>query len=163
MADEILVGVGRSAERRRTGSRCGRTWPLRSARRGVHVDDHLRTTNPRIYAAGDVCMNWKFTHAADAAAKIVVQNALLPRRRKKLSKLVMPWCTYTDPEIAHVGLYEHDAKSERGIAIDTFVRSPLSEVDRAITDGRGRGLRQDPHRKGQGQDPRRHHRGRPRR
>jgi pyruvate/2-oxoglutarate dehydrogenase complex dihydrolipoamide dehydrogenase (E3) component len=98
----------------------------------VTVDDHLRTTNPRIFAAGDVCMDWKFTHAADFAARIVIQNALF-FGRKRLSALHMPWCTYTDPEIAHVGLAEHDA-AKRGIAIDTYVR-PLREVDRAILDG----------------------------
>jgi pyruvate/2-oxoglutarate dehydrogenase complex dihydrolipoamide dehydrogenase (E3) component len=96
------------------------------------VDDTLRTRNRRIYAAGDICMNWKFTHAADAAAKIAVQNALF-FPTKKLSSLVMPWCTYTDPEIAHVGMYAHEA-AERGVEIDTF-EVPLAEVDRAVTDG----------------------------
>ena len=64
-------------------------------------------------------MDWKFTHAADAAAKIVVQNALF-FGRKKLSSLVMPWCTYTDPEIAHVGLYAARRARSAGIAIDTY-------------------------------------------
>jgi pyruvate/2-oxoglutarate dehydrogenase complex dihydrolipoamide dehydrogenase (E3) component len=101
------------------------------------VDDHLRTTNRRIFAAGDVCMNWKFTHAADAAAKIVVQNALF-FPMKKLSTLVMPWCTYTDPEIAHVGIYPAEA-AERSIEIDTF-QVPLREVNRAVTDGEDQGF-----------------------
>src|SRR4029078_2405743 len=87
-------------------------------RRGVIVDDPLRTTNPRILAAGDVCMEWKFTHAADFAARIVIQNALF-FGRKRLSALHMPWCTYTDPEIAHVGLAEHDA-TERGRTRHTY-------------------------------------------
>jgi pyruvate/2-oxoglutarate dehydrogenase complex dihydrolipoamide dehydrogenase (E3) component len=82
-------------------------------------------------------MNWKFTHAADAAAKIVVQNALfLPT--KKLSALVMPWCTYTDPEIAHVGLYAHEA-AERNVAIDSY-QVPLRDVNRAVTDGEEAGF-----------------------
>jgi pyruvate/2-oxoglutarate dehydrogenase complex dihydrolipoamide dehydrogenase (E3) component len=98
---------------------------------GVRVDDHLRTTNSRIFAAGDVCMNWKFTHAADFAARIVIQNALF-LGRKKLSALTMPWCTYTEPEIAHVGLYEHEAK-ERGIDVMVYTQS-FDKVDRAITD-----------------------------
>ena len=101
-------------------------------RRGVTVDDKLRTSNRRIFAAGDVCMTWKFTHAADAAAKIVVQNALF-LGRKKLSKLVMPWRTYTDPEIAHVGLHPQEAE-ERGIAIDTY-QVPISKTNRAVLDG----------------------------
>jgi pyruvate/2-oxoglutarate dehydrogenase complex dihydrolipoamide dehydrogenase (E3) component len=103
----------------------------------VRVNDRLRTTHPRIYACGDVCMKWKFTHAADAAARIVIQNAL-SLGRKKLSALTMPWCTYTDPEVAHVGLHEHDAR-ECGVALDTFVRH-FSDVDRAITDGEERGF-----------------------
>ena len=98
----------------------------------MRVDDHLRTSQRRIYAAGDVCMDWKFTHAADAAAKIAVQNALfLPTQ--KLSSLVMPWCTYTDPEVAHVGLYARDAAAQ-GIAIDTYT-TPLASNDRSRAEG----------------------------
>ena len=72
---------------------------------GVVVDSTLRTTNPRVYAAGDVCSRYKFTHAADAMARIVIANALFFARRK-VTDLVIPWCTYTDPEVAHVGYYE---------------------------------------------------------
>ena len=82
-------------------------------------------------------MAWKFTHAADAAAKIVVQNALF-LGRKKLSSLVMPWCTYTDPEIAHVGLHPREAE-ERGIEIDTY-RVPISKANRAVLDGKEEGF-----------------------
>ena len=98
----------------------------------MQVNDYLQTANPNIYAAGDICMAWKFTHAADAAAKIVVQNALF-LRTKKLSSVVMPWCTYTDPEIAHVGLYPHEAEKQN-IEIDSF-KVPLREVNRAVADG----------------------------
>jgi pyruvate/2-oxoglutarate dehydrogenase complex dihydrolipoamide dehydrogenase (E3) component len=128
--DAILVGAGRAPNVEGLG--------LESAgveydqQRGVRVDDHLRTTNPRIFAAGDICMEWKFTHAADFAARIVIQNALFFGRRR-LSALHMPWCTYTDPEVAHVGLYERDAR-QRGLAVDTFLRS-FAEVDRALADG----------------------------
>jgi pyruvate/2-oxoglutarate dehydrogenase complex dihydrolipoamide dehydrogenase (E3) component len=97
----------------------------------------LQTRNRNIFAAGDCCMNWKFTHAADAAAKIVVQNALF-LRTAKLSSLVMPWCTYTDPEVAHVGLYEHEADA-RGIATDGY-QVPLADNDRAIADGEDEGF-----------------------
>lgn len=101
-------------------------------RNGIIVDDNLQTSNTRIYAAGDVCMRHKFTHAADAAARIVIRNALF-MGHDKLSALTVPWCTYTDPEIAHVGMYEHEA-TEQGMKIDTFT-VPMSEVDRAISDG----------------------------
>src|SRR4030095_1083438 len=133
--DEILVAVGRAPNVEAMGlEEAGVAF---APRRGIEVNDNLRTTNRRIYAAGDVCMAWKFTHAADAAARIVIQNALFPGR-KKLSALTMPWCTYTDPEVAHVGLYEHDAR-ERGVAVDTYVRD-FKEVDRAILDGEEEGF-----------------------
>jgi len=74
---------------------------------------------------------------ADAAARIVIQNALF-LGRKKLSALTVPWCTYTDPEIAHVGMYEQDTV-EKGIEVDTFVRS-FDQLDRAIADGEVDGL-----------------------
>ena len=106
-------------------------------RKGVEVNDFLQTANPRIYAAGDVCQAHKFTHTADAAARIVIQNALF-RGRKRYSALTIPWCTYTDPEIAHVGMYERDAR-ERGIPVDTFVRE-MKEVDRAVADGEEEGF-----------------------
>ena len=71
-------------------------------RDGITVDDRLRTSNPRIYAAGDVCSKYKFTHAADAMARIVVRNALF-FGRARMSSLVIPWCTFTSPEVARVG------------------------------------------------------------
>jgi pyruvate/2-oxoglutarate dehydrogenase complex dihydrolipoamide dehydrogenase (E3) component len=128
--DEILLGVGRAPNVENVGLEAAGV--AYDAKRGVRVNDYLQTTNPHIYAAGDVCMSWKFTHAADAAAKIVVSNALF-LRTQKLSSLVMPWCTYTDPEVAHVGMYARDAEAA-GIEIDTF-QVPLREVNRAVTDG----------------------------
>jgi pyruvate/2-oxoglutarate dehydrogenase complex dihydrolipoamide dehydrogenase (E3) component len=101
------------------------------------VNDYLQTTNPRIYGAGDICLDHKFTHTADAAARMVIQNALF-RGKKKLSALTIPWCTYTDPEVAHVGMNERDAK-EKGIGVDTFIRH-FKEVDRAIADGEEEGF-----------------------
>ena len=106
-------------------------------RRLVVVDDRLRTSNRRVYAAGDVCSAYKFTHAADAMARVVIQNALF-FGRKKASALVIPWTTYTDPEVAHVGLYERQAQ-ERGIDVATFT-VPLHEVDRAVLDGEADGF-----------------------
>jgi pyruvate/2-oxoglutarate dehydrogenase complex dihydrolipoamide dehydrogenase (E3) component len=129
-ADEILIGAGRQPNVE--GLDLEKAGVAYDPRKGIQVDDFLRTTNREIFAAGDICMDWKFTHAADAAARIAVQNALF-RGRKRLSGLNMPWCTYTDPEIAHVGLYEEDAEA-RGIAVDTY-KVALDEVDRAVTDG----------------------------
>lgn len=130
IVDEILAGAGRSPNVENLNLEAvGVQYDKKS---GVFVNEHLQTTNPRIYAAGDICMQWKFTHAADAAARIVIQNSLF-LGRKKLSTLTMPWCTYTEPEIAHVGMYETEAL-KKGINLDTFF-IPFSQVDRAIADG----------------------------
>jgi pyruvate/2-oxoglutarate dehydrogenase complex dihydrolipoamide dehydrogenase (E3) component len=104
---------------------------------GVRTNDFLQTTNPHIYAAGDVCLQHKFTHAADAAARIVIQNALF-LGRQRISNLTIPWCTYTDPEIAHVGIYVRQAQ-ENGISIKSFT-IPMHDIDRAITDSEERGF-----------------------
>src|SRR6266436_95837 len=133
--DEILAGAGRAPNIE--GLNLEAAGVQYDRRKGVLVNDCLQTTNPRIYAAGDVCLDWKFTHAADFSARIVIQNALF-LGRKKASALTMPWCTYTDPEIAHVGLYERDA-SERGMEVDTYVRE-FKEVDRALLDGEEEGF-----------------------
>jgi pyruvate/2-oxoglutarate dehydrogenase complex dihydrolipoamide dehydrogenase (E3) component len=133
--DEILVGAGRAPNVE--GLNLEAVGVRYDPRKGVEVDDRLRTTNPRIYAAGDVCMEKKFTHAADAAAQIVVRNALFFGRRK-LSQLVIPWCTYTDPEIAHVGMYEREANA-LGTEVDTYV-TPHSAVDRAKADSEEEGF-----------------------
>jgi pyruvate/2-oxoglutarate dehydrogenase complex dihydrolipoamide dehydrogenase (E3) component len=128
--DEILVVAGRTPSVEGIGLEAARVEFDR--KRGVLVDDRLRTTNPRIFAAGDVCLETKFTHTADFAARTVIQNALF-LGRKRFSMLTIPWCTYTQPEVAHVGLREEDAAAV-GIAIDTFLRS-FAEVDRAVIDG----------------------------
>ena len=137
--DDILVGVGRAPNVEGLGlEQAGVAYD----QAGVTVDDHLRTSNPRIYAAGDICSPFKFTHAADALAKILIQNALFPHPlglgRASTRALVIPWCTYTEPEIAHVGLYESDARTQ-GIAVETFTQT-FDEVDRAVLDGEDDGF-----------------------
>lgn len=107
-------------------------------KQGVVVDDFLRSSNLRIFAAGDVCLPHKFTHAADAAARIVLQNALFPGPKRRFSRLVVPWCTYTDPELAHVGLGRAEARA-RGLE-PREIRVGLADVDRAITDGEEEGF-----------------------
>lgn len=133
--DEILVGVGRTPNVE--GLNLEAIGVAYDPRNGVQVDDRLQTTNPRIYAAGDICSRFKFTHAADAMARIAIQNTLF-MGRAKVSALTIPWCTYTDPEIAHVGKYETEAR-EQGIPVTTFLR-PLHDVDRAILDGESDGF-----------------------
>jgi pyruvate/2-oxoglutarate dehydrogenase complex dihydrolipoamide dehydrogenase (E3) component len=133
--DEILIGVGRAPNVENLGLEVAGVEY--NKQKGVIVDDTLRTTNPRILAAGDVCLTYKFTHTADATARIAIQNALF-WGKKKVSALTVPWCTYTDPEIAHVGMYEKDAE-EKGIPVETFIRS-FGEVDRAVVDGEEEGM-----------------------
>jgi pyruvate/2-oxoglutarate dehydrogenase complex dihydrolipoamide dehydrogenase (E3) component len=133
-ADQILVAAGRAPNVEGLGLEAA---GVKFSRKGVEVDDHLRTSNPKIYACGDICSRFQFTHVADAQARIVIQNSLF-FGRLKASALTIPWCTYTTPEIAHVGLYEKDAK-ERGMEVDT-VTVPLSTVDRAILDGADEGF-----------------------
>lgn len=133
--DEILVAVGRVPNVEGLGLDCAGVEF--DSRQGVQVNDRLQTTNPRIFAAGDICSRFQFTHAADAMARIVIQNALF-FGRAKASALTIPWCTYTDPELAHVGLTERTAR-ERGIAIDTYTQE-LQHVDRAILDGQTEGF-----------------------
>ena len=144
--DEILLGAGRtpnieSLDLSEVGVDYDHT--------GVKVNDYLQTTNPRIYAAGDVCMKWQFTHAADAAARIVIKNTLFSPfglGKSKLSNLVMPWVTYTDPEIAQVGLSENDAQRQ-GLQFG-IIKIEMSSVDRAITDGDTAGFLKVIHRQG---------------
>ena len=137
--DEILVGVGRAPNVEGLGlDEAGVSFD----RRGVTVDARLRTSNRRIYAAGDICSPFKFTHAADAMAQIVIQNALFPHPfglgMASTESLNIPWCTYTEPEIAHVGMYEADARKQ-GIQVETFTQ-PLAAVDRAVLDGEDAGF-----------------------
>ena len=133
--DEILVGVGRIPNVEGLGLEAAGV--KYDHREGVRVNDLLQTTNPRIFAAGDICSRYKFTHTADAMARIVIQNALF-MGRAKTSALTIPWCTYTEPEVAHVGLYPHEG-DQNGIQIDTF-QVPLSQVDRAVVDGQEKGF-----------------------
>ena len=133
--DQILVGVGRSPNVEATGLETAgvRYDPVA----GVEVDDFLRTSNRRIYAAGDVCLQHQFAHTAEASARIVVLNAL-GSRRERLSALTVPWCTYTDPEIAHVGLYVRQAWRQ-SIPVETYVVL-MHDVDRAVIDGEDEGF-----------------------
>ena len=133
--DTILIGVGRKHNVEKLNlENAGVEYDIK---KGVLVNDFLQTSNKRIYAAGDCCMKWKFTHAADSAAQIVIQNALF-KGKKKLSDLVMPWTTFTDPEVAHVGMYEHDA-TNMGLDYECY-KVDLASVDRAILDGEETGF-----------------------
>ncbi len=127
--DEILVAAGRRPNVEGLGLEAA---GVAYGERGVAVDDRLRTTNRRVFAAGDVAMAHQFTHLADATARIAIQNALFPFKRRA-SRLMLPWCTFTEPEIAHVGLRADEAR-RRGLAVEE-VSVPFAEVDRARLGG----------------------------
>lgn len=132
--DQLLVAVGRAPnveglDLEKVG--------VEYSKRGVVIDDHFRTTNKRIFAAGDICSPYQFTHAADFMARAVIRNALFFGRAKH-SALVIPWATYTSPELAHIGLNPAEAE-KRGIEINTFTQ-PMSGVDRAILEGKTDGF-----------------------
>jgi pyruvate/2-oxoglutarate dehydrogenase complex dihydrolipoamide dehydrogenase (E3) component len=124
-ADQILVAVGRAPNVEGLNLEAA---DVAYTKTGVTVDDYLRTTNRRIYAAGDICLPYKFTHIADASARIAIQNALFAGR-KKWTSLVVPWCTYTDPEVAYVGDTSDQVLVQR-----------MENVDRAILDNAPEGL-----------------------
>ena len=132
--DRILVAAGRIPELAALNlDAAGVSFD----KNGIIVDDFLRTSNRRIYAAGDVCSKYKFTHAADAMARILIRNALF-FGRQRVSKLIVPWATYTDPEVAQVGLTAEDAAAA-GVPVDVLTVE-LRDVDRAILDGEQAGF-----------------------
>ena len=133
--DQILVGVGTAPNVQ--GLELEAAGVVYNDARGITVDDFLRTTNRRIFAAGDVCGENKFPHIESAAGRIVVANALF-LGRQRLSAEAIPWCTFTDPEIAHVGMYVTEAR-QKNIPVKTFTIL-MHEVDRAITDGEEEGF-----------------------
>ena len=130
VGDEILLSVGRTPNVDNMGlEKAGIEYDLR---KGIKVNDYMQTTNNRIFAAGDVASKYQFTHAADFAARTVIRNALF-MGRGKASSLVIPWTTYTSPEVAHVGLYPHEADAQ-GLEIVTYTQE-MSSNDRAILEG----------------------------
>jgi len=140
--DAILVAAGRAPNIEDLDLEAA---GIAATKYGVGVNHRLQTSNPRVYASGDVCSAYKFTHAADAMSRIVIQNALFYGRRK-VSDLVIPWVTYTDPEVAHVGASEQDvAKSEGRLRTITI---QLSEIDRAVVDEETNGFVRVHHEKG---------------
>jgi pyruvate/2-oxoglutarate dehydrogenase complex dihydrolipoamide dehydrogenase (E3) component len=137
--DQLLVAIGRAPNIEGLGLEAAQ---VDYDERGVQVDPYLRTSNKRIYAVGDIASPYKFTHTADAQARIVIQNALFDGiplgLAMKKQNLIVPWATYTAPEIAHVGMYEKDAKAA-GIEIDT-ITVQLEHVDRAVLEGEAEGF-----------------------
>jgi pyruvate/2-oxoglutarate dehydrogenase complex dihydrolipoamide dehydrogenase (E3) component len=134
-AEAVLVATGRTPNVASLGLDAA---GVEFDKRGVRVDETLTTSQPHIFACGDVAGPYQFTHAADYQARIVIRNVLLPWFKAKADYTWMPWVTYTDPEVAHVGLSAEDAKS-KGVPHDVF-RFDWDDLDRAITDGETTGF-----------------------
>jgi pyruvate/2-oxoglutarate dehydrogenase complex dihydrolipoamide dehydrogenase (E3) component len=139
-ADALLVATGRTPN---TGGLGLDVAGVAHDADGIRVDDRLRTTNRRIFASGDVASRYKFTHAADALSRVVIQNALF-FGRTRASRLVIPWCTFTAPEVAHVGMTSVEAPAA-GAGTITI---PLADVDRAVVDEETNGFVRVHHRAG---------------
>jgi pyruvate/2-oxoglutarate dehydrogenase complex dihydrolipoamide dehydrogenase (E3) component len=134
-ADEILLSIGRVANVEELDLEVAGIEFDTTV--GIKVDDRLCTTNPDVYAAGDVCLSLKFTNAAQFSARTAVQNALM-RAQLRFGDAPVPWCTFCDPEIAHIGLHVWEARRQ-SIPIKSFTVM-MHDVDRAITDGEDTGF-----------------------
>ena len=133
--DAILAGVGRLPNVEGLGLET--VGVAYDTQHGITVDDFLRTGNRRIFAAGDVCLAHKYGHTAATSAELAVENALFGKRRR-WSHEIIPWVTFTDPEVAHVGLYVREA-NQRGVPVKTYTVL-MHEVDRAVIDGEDAGF-----------------------
>jgi pyruvate/2-oxoglutarate dehydrogenase complex dihydrolipoamide dehydrogenase (E3) component len=136
-ADALLVAIGRRPNFDSLGLK---SVGVDVNERGVRVNEYLQTSQRHIYAVGDVIGPFLFTHMADAQARVVVRNIVVPFQflRQKMDYSVVPWCTYVDPEVAHVGLGEKEAR-QKSVEYDLF-RVPLEDVDRAVVESEEAGF-----------------------
>jgi len=128
-AEKILVAMGRDPNVKGLGLE---GIGVEFERKGITVDDRMRTTQKHIYAAGDITGAYRFTHAAGYEGGIVVSNAIfhLPRRA---NYSFLPWCTYTDPELASIGMNEKRA-AEAGMDYSVWTE-PFKSNDRSLAEG----------------------------
>lgn len=133
-ADRLLLATGRTANV--DGLNLDAAG-IETSRRGITVDDRCRTNQKHIYAVGDVTGRYQFTHMSGHMAKVAVTNAIL-KMPSTIDSDHVPWVTYTEPELAHVGARESDLE-ESDVSHRTY-RFPFSKLDRAITEGETEGL-----------------------
>ncbi|MGI9050938.1 MAG: dihydrolipoyl dehydrogenase family protein [Rubrobacteraceae bacterium] len=133
-AEEILIAAGRAPT---AGALALENAGIELEKKGLKVDEHLRTTAENVYAAGDISGKYLFTHVAEYQGRTALRNALFPVKTKADHRVV-PWTTFTDPEVARVGLTEEQAREQyEGVKV---FRQPFSGVDRAIADGETTGF-----------------------
>ena len=132
--DRLLVATGRRAniDTLNPGAAGVETW-----KGGIRVNDKCRTSKKNIYAIGDVTGEYQFTHMSEHMAKIAATNALL-KIPMKIDRKHVPWVTYTDPELGHVGATEKELR-EKGVKFEVY-RFPFTKIDRAVTDGNTTGM-----------------------
>jgi pyruvate/2-oxoglutarate dehydrogenase complex dihydrolipoamide dehydrogenase (E3) component len=133
--EAVLVAAGRTPNVESLGLDSA---GVKFSRRGVEVDETLTTSQPHIFACGDIAGPYAFTHAADYQARIVIRNILLPWFKTKASYRWMPWVTYTDPEVAHFGPTEEEARG-KNVDYDVY-RHVWDDLDRAVTDSETEGF-----------------------
>ncbi len=131
----LLMAAGRRANTDRLNLDAA---GIETTRRGIKVDGAMRTTNKRVYAIGDVAGGLQFTHVAGYQAGLIIRQALLGLPAKNRTDHI-PWATYTDPELAQVGLTEAQAREEHGGNLEV-VRFPYAHNDRAIAERKTAGL-----------------------
>ncbi len=125
-ADEILLTLGRRPNVEGLHlEAAGITYDSK----GIKVNEHLQTSAPNIFAIGDVIGGYLFTHVAAYQAGVAVRNALVPLGKKKVDYRVVPWCTFTDPEAARVGLTPDEASKQHKLV--RIVKFPWADIDRA--------------------------------
>ncbi len=133
--DALLVAVGRTP---RVDTMDLPAGGVETTHDGVRVNETLHTTADGVWAAGDCVGPLRFTHVADYHARLVIRNAFFPFATK-LDYRAVPWVTFTEPELARVGLTEDEARERHGSGVRVW-RRPFAELDRAITEGQTAGL-----------------------
>lgn len=133
--DALLVATGRVSN---VASLDAGSGGIETGSQGIVVDTRLRTTAPGVWAAGDVTGGLRFTHVADYEARLVIRNAFFPLPAAADYSIV-PWVTFTEPELAHVGLTEREAQEQHGDSVRVW-RRPFDDMDRAIADGNPQGM-----------------------
>jgi len=136
-ADEVMIAIGRSPNVEGLGLEAAGVEY--DGKKGIGTDDTLRTSQNHIYACGDVAGKYAFTSVAEYHAGIALSNALFPFVNRKVDYRVVPWTTFTDPELARAGLTEDEARQKHGSGVKVY-RFHFKDVDRAVIDGEGRGL-----------------------
>lgn len=134
VVDEILLAAGRAPNIEQLNLEAA---GVTVGKKGIQVNAKLQTTNPRIYAAGDVIGGYQFTHVAGSEGAVAMQNALL-LPLKKMDYRVVPWATFTEPELARVGLTEAEARQQYGQI--RVLKQAFDEVDRALAEAAGYGF-----------------------